>query len=117
MAVCSTLYQVYLADMERFSFKEWIKNPQRKVVSRRGNEVSDIEYIKERVQYCIGATENRCKYFFTENGEYLEDNTTSLDLFFADDIVDIAQPKTTNGLVWRKCKAGYKFPSEAIVIP
>ena len=25
--------------------------------------------------------------------------------------------KKRNKIVWRKCKAGYKFPSEAIVIP
>lgn len=25
--------------------------------------------------------------------------------------------KNKNKIVWRKCKAGYKFPSEAIVIP
>lgn len=25
--------------------------------------------------------------------------------------------ETTNSICWRKCKAGYKFPSDAIVIP
>lgn len=25
--------------------------------------------------------------------------------------------QTTNGISWRKCKAGYKFPSDAIVVP
>ena len=25
--------------------------------------------------------------------------------------------QTINGISWRKCKAGYKFPSDAIVVP
>lgn len=106
--------------MEQFSYEEWKKNPQRKVVSRRGNEVKDIQYCNTPHIYCIKAKE--CDYFvtYTKNGEYLQGTENDLDLFFAD-VEDkaqpIAQPEATNGLYWRKCKAGYKFPSDAIVIP
>lgn len=104
--------------MEKFSYKEWKKNPERKVVTRSGEEVTVRGY-KARYEYPVEVQLNNGNYeYYTQDGVYIKGaHDEQRDLFFAYDSVYISQPEATNGLCWRKCKAGYKFPSEAIVIP
>lgn len=103
--------------MEQFSYTEWKKNPKRKVVTRDGRVAQIINYIPHLSVYPVTvAVENRILQV-TPNGVYDNRGISTHDLFFIDDVVKYAEPKTINGLCWRKCKAGYKFPSDAIVIP
>ena len=103
--------------MERFSYTEWKKNPERKVVTRKGEEVS-VKGYKTGYHYPVKVELNNGDYiYYTDGGNYVEGSISELDLFFAYDCVYISQPEATNGLCWRKCHAGYKFPSDAIVIP
>ena len=107
--------------MEQFSYKEWKKNPERKVVMSSGEEVT-VKGYKEHYDYPVEVELTNGKYeYYTKDGVYINGAYDERDLFFADDVEDeaqpIAQPKATNCLYWRKCKAGYKFPSDAIVIP
>lgn len=107
--------------MEQFSYEEWKKNPERKVVMRSGEEVTLISYLKGSVYPLRVKLTNGNYVSYTENGDFEKGAYDERDLFFADDVEDeaqpIAQPKATNCLYWRKCKAGYKFSSDAIVIP
>lgn len=103
--------------MERFSYKEWKKNPERKVVMRSGEEVT-VEGYKTGYDYPVEVKLTNGEYrYYTKDGVYIIGARNEWDLFFADDVVKYAEPKTINGLCWRKCQAGYKFPSDAIVIP
>lgn len=98
--------------MEQFSYEEWVKNPQRKVVTRDGRVVKIIDYNPRLTAYPVKVeVENRI-FQVTPNGEYDAFKISKNDLFFIDKSI-----KTTNGLCWRKCHAGYKFTSDAIVIP
>lgn len=106
--------------MKQFIYKEWEKNPQRKVVTRKGAKVIIKGFITGsnypvKVELTDGSYDT-----YTENGAFIKGIPDERDLFFAD-VEDIAQtivqPEATNGLCWRKCKAGCKFPSDAIVIP
>lgn len=103
--------------MEQFSYEEWKKNPQRKVVTRSGEEVTVKGYATGGNYPVKVERANGFYDFYTENGAYIKGAHDKCDLFFAYDSVYISQPEATNGLCWRKCKAGYKFPSDAIVIP
>lgn len=103
--------------MEQFNYDEWKKNPKRKVVTRTGEEVTITGY-KTNYYFPVEVLRNNGRYeYYSKKGEYLCGAHDECDLFFAYDSIYIPQPEATNGLCWRKCKAGYKFPSDAIVIP
>lgn len=103
--------------MEQFNYDEWKKNPKRKVVTRDGRVVEIIDYNPRLIAYPVKVkVENRILQV-APNGKYDAFKKSKNDLFFLYDIVYIPQPEATNGLRWRKCQAGYKFPSDAIVIP
>jgi len=103
--------------MEQFNYTEWKKNPERKVVTRCGEEVI-VRGLKTNYEYPVEVERSAGNYdYYTKDGVFIKGAYDERDLFFADDVEDKAQPETTNGLCWRKCKAGYKFPSDAIVIP
>lgn len=102
--------------MVQFSYEEWVKNPKRKVVTRGGEEVI-IRGLKTNYEYPVEVERSNGYYYYTEDGVFIKGERDERDLFFAYDGVYIPQPEATNGLCWRRCKAGYKFPSDAIVIP
>lgn len=60
--------------------------------------------------HTIGCCE--CQYY----GGQLDNNTIKCH-YIKTEILHEEENKTNDGLMWRKCKAGYKFPSDAIVIP
>ena len=71
--------------MKQFSIDEYLKNPNRKVVTRDGAAVKIICTDFDREYPIVGAI-NGHKYpdLFTENGCYTSDGTSSpCDLFFA----------------------------------
>ena len=102
--------------MEQFSYEEWVKNPKRKVVTRGGEEVI-IRGLKTNYEYPVEVERSNGYYYYTVDGVFFKGMRDERDLFFAYDYEYISQPEATNGLCWRKCRAGYKFPSDAIVIP
>ncbi len=98
--------------MEHFNYDEWKKNPKRKVVTRDGRVAKIINYNQCLSLYPVKVEVEHIILQVTSNGVYNIHDISANDLFFIDESI-----KTTNGVVWRKCKAGYKFPSDAIVIP
>ena len=71
--------------MEQFSLKEYLKNPNRKVVTRDGVAVRIICTDFDREYPIVGAIkEHTFPTLFTEKGCYNSDGTSSpCDLFFA----------------------------------
>ena len=53
-----------------------------------------------------------CQYY----GGQLDKNTIKCH-YIKTEILPLEENKINDGLMWRKCHAGYKFPSDAIVIP
>lgn len=78
--------------MEQFSLSEYLKNPTRPIVTMDGRSVRIICTDRNCKDYPIvaleqiGGTEKMCGY--TEDGMYLNDISSSKDLFFA------PEPKT-----------------------
>lgn len=78
--------------MEQFSLAEYLKNPTRPIVTRDGRSVRIVCTDRNCKDYPIialeqiGGTEKMCGY--TEDGMYLNDISSSKDLFFA------PEPKT-----------------------
>ena len=71
--------------MEQFSLKEYLKNPNRKIVTRDGVAVRIICTDFDREFPIVGAIkEHTYPTLFTEKGRYNSDGTSSpCDLFFA----------------------------------
>ena len=72
--------------MKRFSLKEYLKNPARKVVTREGNSV-EIIYTNAEGRYPIVAVVtnkegNKVTIKCTKYGEWSENGESALDLFF-----------------------------------
>ena len=71
--------------MEQFSLKEYLKNPNRKIVTRDGVAVRIICTDFDREYPIVGAIkEHTYPTLFTEKGRYNSDGSSSpCDLFFA----------------------------------
>lgn len=102
--------------MEQFNYKEWKKNPQRKVVMRSGEEVT-VKGYKTGYDYPVEVELINGNYnYYTKDGVFIDGARDERDLFFADDVGDKAQPKTINGIYWRKAKAGHNFGKDTVVL-
>ena len=75
--------------MEQFSLEKYLANPSRKVVTRDGRNVRIICTDKKGYEYPIVALiENKLEGFegvlyYTKNGEYIANESSMSDLFFA----------------------------------
>ena len=75
--------------MEKFNLEEYLKNPARKVVTRNGRNIRIICTDMKYKDYPILALEeipddnSEYVYAFTKDGNYLIDNLSIHDLFFA----------------------------------
>ena len=75
--------------MEQFSLEKYLANPSRKVVTRTGRNVRIICTDKKGFDYPIVALiENKLEGFegvlyYTKNGEYIANESSMSDLFFA----------------------------------
>ena len=75
--------------MKQFDLKEYLANPSRKVVTRNGRNVRIICTDKKGYEYPIVALiENKLEGFegvlyYTKNGEYIANESSMSDLFFA----------------------------------
>jgi hypothetical protein len=100
--------------MEQFNLEEYLANPKRKVVTRKGKEVEIIS-INGREQFpIIGyVDDNQTPSSWSSNGHYVNDGTTTTyDLFFADEEEEPIRWMPS----WRRAKAGTKLHSEAVII-
>lgn len=78
--------------MKQFSLDEYLRNPQRKIVTRKGDEVRIICTDRKNEKYPIVAlvavlpdNTGNCEetYHYTTDGEWVKGETHSSDLFFA----------------------------------
>ena len=73
--------------MKQFNLEEYLKNPERKIVTRDGKDVRIICTDVKRSSYPVLAlVDNGCyesSVFYTKNGEYFLGEENSSDLFFA----------------------------------
>ena len=76
-------------NMKPFSIGEYLKNPNRELVTRVGRKVRVICTDRKDADYPIVALiSNNCgngesTLYYTEDGKFYTDSTSSLDLFFA----------------------------------
>lgn len=99
--------------MKPFKYNEWKKNPRLKVVTKSGIPVKFKDFEKgQRYPLFVVLNDNET-HCYTKDGKYIQNKFHEYDLYFADEQMDNEESE----LMWRKCKAGYKFISDAIVIP
>ena len=100
--------------MKPFNYEEWKRNPQQRIITRDGELVKRIKEDKKHPNKPLYVElENGTFYQAYKDGVFKEHHLKGMDLLF-DDETDI---ENESELKWRKCKAGYKFPSDAIVVP
>lgn len=75
--------------MKQFNLKEYLENPERKIITRNGRDVRIICTNRKNEDYPIVAllvdsTSNQEEtYHYTMDGEWVKGETNSSDLFFA----------------------------------
>lgn len=73
--------------MEQFSLEKYLENPNRKIVTRDGNDARIICTDRVAVQPIIALVQTKDReslYTYTTNGKYdVAETATDLDLFFA----------------------------------
>lgn len=99
--------------MKPFNYDEWKKNPRLKVITKSGIPVKFKDFYKGERYPLFVVLNNSETHCYTKNGKYIQNKSNEYDLYFADEQPDNKESE----LMWRKCKSGYKFPSDAIVIP
>jgi len=95
--------------MVRFDYYEWKRNPKREVVTRDGRNAKIVGYDVKSMIYPVLIEVDKKEYQVTLRGLKYSCLFSDDDIFFKD--------YDKQELKWRKCEAGYKFPSDAIVIP
>lgn len=76
--------------MKQFSLEEYLKNPDRKVITRDGRKVTRFLCTDAKTDFPIIAlveatpgSNNECLRTFKKNGRYFEGVSSDCDLFFA----------------------------------
>ena len=100
--------------MKQFNLQEYLKNPERKVVTRDGRKVTRFLCTDAKTDFPIialievnpGST-NESLCAFKKNGSYFEDVSSNCDLFFAPTIVKRC------GIVYRKAERLFDTREEA----
>lgn len=95
--------------MKQFDLKEYLANPERKVVTRGGEPVEILGIAQNKEVPVIGYIEDE-KFpstWYADGRRWFSGDISALDLFFAD---EEELPK------WHRAKAGAKLPSEAVII-
>lgn len=98
--------------MKKFDFNKWLQNPTRRIVTRKGDKVEILGYDETNGSFPVIARLPDGPACYTNDGLLLTNMKCDEDLMFADE-----EEPELSGLKWRRCKAGFKFPSDAIVIP
>lgn len=75
--------------MKQFNLTEYLKNPSRKVVTRKGYPATIISTTFHQENYpvvaevCFSSYDKKQSYSFTANGSFLDSSEDPRDLFFA----------------------------------
>ena len=75
--------------MKQFNLAEYLKNPERKVVTRGGYPATIVSTTFHQENYpvvaevCFSSYDKKQSYSFTANGLFLDSSEDSRDLFFA----------------------------------
>lgn len=75
--------------MKQFNLKEYLENPERKIITRNGRDIRIICINRKNEDYpivalLIDSTGNHEEtYHYTMDGKWVKGETNSLDLFFA----------------------------------
>ena len=75
--------------MKQFNLAEYLKNPERKIVTRGGYPVTIVSTTFHQENYpvvaevCFSSYDKKQSYSFTANGLFLDSSEDSRDLFFA----------------------------------
>lgn len=75
--------------MKQFNLAEYLKNPERKIVTRGGYPATIVSTIFHQENYpvvaevCFSNYDKKQSYSFTANGLFLDSSEDSRDLFFA----------------------------------
>ena len=75
--------------MKQFNLAEYLKNPERKIVTRGGYPATIISTTFHQENYpvvaevCFSSYDKKQSYSFTANGLFLDSSEDSRDLFFA----------------------------------
>lgn len=94
--------------MKQFDLKEYLANPERKVVTREGIVVKIITTGGGVSYPVIGNIGNiHGAFAWSSDGRFMGTSKTPNDLFFADE---------EESLKWHRAKAGTRLISEAIII-
>ena len=108
-------------NMKPFSIGEYLKNPNRELVTRVGRKVRVICTDRKDADYPIVALiSNNCgngesTLYYTEDGKFYTDSTSSLDLFFAPEKHEgWVNIYSDLGLGIRHCKCIFDSEEEAL---
>ena len=75
--------------MKQFNLAEYLKNPERKIVTRDGYPATIVSTTFHQENYpvvaevCFSSYDKKQSYSFTANGLFLDSSEDSRDLFFA----------------------------------
>ena len=75
--------------MKQFNLEEYLKNPSRKVVTRKGYPATIVSTTFHQENYpvvaevCFSSYDKKQSYSFTANGSFLDSSEDPRDLFFA----------------------------------
>ena len=75
--------------MKQFNLAEYLKNPERKIVTRGGYPATIVSTTFHQENYpvvaevCFSSYDKKQSYSFTANGLFLDSSKDSRDLFFA----------------------------------
>ena len=94
--------------MKQFNLAEYLKNPERKIVTRDGYPVTIVSTIFHQENYpvvaevCFSSYDKKQSYSFTANGLFLDSSEDSRDLFFAPEKHEgwINLYKNEHGISW-----------------
>lgn len=75
--------------MKQFNLEEYLKNPSKKIVTRRGYPATIVSTTFHQENYpvvaevCFSSYDKKQSYSFTANGSFLDSSEDPRDLFFA----------------------------------
>ena len=94
--------------MKQFNLAEYLKNPERKIVTRKGYPATIVSTTFHQENYpvvaevCFSSYDKKQSYSFTANGSFLDSSEDPRDLFFASEEHEgwINLYKNEDGISW-----------------
>lgn len=96
--------------MKQFDLETYIKNSERRVVTRDGREVKIAHWDRSRIR-CVDVVIDGVYYLYHEDGTMM-DKESKLDLFFAD-----KEEETKSNEIYLESDRNYEFVKDTYIIP